>query len=159
MFQVNHHQLHEVYWKSHVFLIVWIKFFPLAERNSDEKLAVLFFIHGGGYTEGSSNDIFYGPDFIIEKDTILVTFNYRLGPLGFLSLGSAEYSGNMGLKDQQLALKWTHANIDRFDGDNQRITILGHSAGKFVNCLLSFSLSLSLHSARIVNNSICSLFF
>lgn len=71
----------------------------------------------------------YGPDFLIEKHTILVTLNYRLGIFGFLSLNATDYAGNMGLKDQQLALKWIHANIDRFGGDNKRITIFGQSAG------------------------------
>lgn len=102
----------------------------LADVKPDEKLAVLFFIHGGGFAEGSGNDHILGPDFIIEKQTILVTVNYRLGLLGFLSLDSKEYSGNMGLKDQQLALKWVHSNIGRFGGDNKRITIFGQSAGK-----------------------------
>lgn len=92
-------------------------------------MAVLFFIHGGGFVEGCGSDFLYGPDFIIEKGTILVTINYRVGILGFLSLNSTEYSGNMGLKDQQLALKWIHANIGHFGGDNKRITIFGQSAG------------------------------
>lgn len=91
---------------------------------------MLFFIHGGGYIDGSSHDSLYGPDFIIEKETILVTINYRLGPLGFLSLDQPEYSGNMGLKDQQLALKWISENIEQFGGDSKRITVFGHSAGK-----------------------------
>lgn len=100
-----------------------------ADINPDEKLAVLFFIHGGGFFDGSSDDVIYGPDFIVEKQTILVTFNYRLGVLGFLSLDTPEYSGNMGLKDQQLALKWVNENIGRFGGDSKRITVFGHSAG------------------------------
>lgn len=87
-------------------------------------------IHGGSYRAGSSDDFFFGPDFLVEKQTILVTMNYRLGILGFLSLNSTEYSGNMGLKDQQLALKWIHSNIRHFGGDNKRITIIGQSAGK-----------------------------
>ena len=102
-----------------------------ASLQPNEKLAVLFFIHGGGYYSGYGNDAIYGPDFIIEKQTILVTINYRLGVLGFLSLGTPEYSGNMGLKDQQLALKWTHDNIESFGGDKNRITIFGQSAGEF----------------------------
>lgn len=91
---------------------------------------MLFYIHGGGFTEGAGDDQFYGPDFIIEKQTILVTVNYRLGIFGFLSLNSVEYSGNMGLKDQQLALKWISENIEQFGGDSKRIAIFGHSAGK-----------------------------
>lgn len=93
-------------------------------------MAVLFFIHGGGYIEGSGNDYLNGNDFITEQHVILVTINYRLGIFGFLSLDLPEYSGNMGLKDQQMALKWVNANIDRFGGDNRRITLIGHSAGR-----------------------------
>lgn len=100
-----------------------------ANVEPDEKMAVLFYIHGGVYIEGAGDDYFFGPDFIIEKGTILVTINYRLGIFGFLSLNSTEHSGNMGLKDQQLALKWIHSNIHQFGGDNNRITIFGESAG------------------------------
>lgn len=100
-----------------------------ANIEPNEKLPVLFWIHGGAFIGGSGNDGLYGPDFLIEKRVILVTSNYRLGVLGFLSLDLPEYSGNMGLKDVQLALKWTHKNIERFGGDRNRITIFGHSAG------------------------------
>lgn len=48
---------------------------------------------------------------------------------GFLSLGSDEYSGNMGLKDQLLALNWVNKNIHNFGGDKNKVTLLGHSAG------------------------------
>lgn len=99
--------------------------------NADEKLAVLFYIHGGGYVEGASNNELNGADFLLEQRIILVTVNYRLGIYGFLSLDTPELSGNMGLKDQQLALKWISLNIDRFGGDNKRIAIFGHSAGNF----------------------------
>lgn len=63
-----------------------------------------------------------------------VTFNYRLGPFGFLTLNTPDYSGNMGLKDQLLALKWVNKNIERFGGDKTKITIFGQSAGKWVRC-------------------------
>lgn len=79
---------------------------------------------------GSNNDQMFGPDFMMERNVILVTINYRLGAFGFLSFGTPEYSGNMGLKDQQLALKWVHENINDFYGDNKRITVIGNSAGE-----------------------------
>lgn len=91
------------------------------------KLPVMVFVHGGGFYSGSSTG--YGPDFLVEHDVILVTVNYRLGIFGFLSLGTAEYPGNMGLKDQRAALAWVQRNIENFGGDSQRVTLFGESAG------------------------------
>lgn len=90
----------------------------------------MFFIHGGAFTEGDGTDTWYGPDFVIEDDVILVTFNYRLGPWGFASFDIKGYTGNMGLKDQQMALEWTHRNIKYFGGDPDQITVFGESVGK-----------------------------
>lgn len=112
----------------HLFSHIFFSNFS-AYVNSTEKLAVLVFIHGGAFSKGSGNDDYYGPDFIVEQGVILVTFNYRFGLFGFLSLNSPEYSGNMALKDQQLALKWVHFNIESFMGDNRKIMLLGESAG------------------------------
>lgn len=70
-----------------------------------------------------------GPDLLLNQNVVLVTINYRLGPFGFISLNTSEYSGNMGLKDQLLALKWVHENIHNFGGDKTMITLYGHSAG------------------------------
>lgn len=81
------------------------------------------------------NNFFYGPDFLLEQDVILVTMNYRLGAFGFMSLNTKSYSGNMGLKDQQMALKWTHRNIRHFNGNRQQITLVGHSAGNRCVCV------------------------
>ncbi|XP_055325786.1 esterase B1-like [Sitodiplosis mosellana] len=94
-----------------------------------EKKTVLIFIHGGGFTEGTSNDFLYGPDFLIDADNILVTLNYRVGVFGFMNLGFGEYTGNMGLKDQQLALKWIYENIEHFSGNQNEIMLFGESAG------------------------------
>lgn len=95
-------------------------------------MPILFVIHGGFYVGVSGNDDIFGPDYLIEHDIIIVTINYRLGIFGFLSLNTPEFSGNMGLKDQQLALKWIYENIEQFYGDPKRITVIGHSAGRIL---------------------------
>lgn len=73
----------------------------------------------------------YGPDFLLQKDVLLVTFNYRIGAFGFLSLAdpSVEVPGNAGLKDQSMALRWVKENIASFGGDSNNITVFGESAG------------------------------
>lgn len=93
------------------------------------QLAVMVFIHGGGFTTRSGSLSQFDPEFILEEDVILVTFNYRLGVLGFLSTFDETFAGNWGLKDQQMALKWVQENIRAFGGDNEEITIFGISAG------------------------------
>lgn len=86
-------------------------------------------VHGGGYCRGSSRTDLYGPDYLLEKDVLLVTFNYRLGAIGFLSLDdpTLEVPGNVGLKDQILALKWVQKNIANFGGDPKQCTLFGES--------------------------------
>ncbi|XP_011494688.1 PREDICTED: venom carboxylesterase-6-like [Ceratosolen solmsi marchali] len=90
-------------------------------------LPVIFWIHGGAFIHGSGN--IFGGKFLIDKNIILVTINYRLGPLGFLSTDDDIVSGNMGLKDQSMALRWIHDNIEFFGGDSKKITLIGLSAG------------------------------
>lgn len=85
--------------------------------------------HGGGFTEGDHEDTIYGPDFLLSADNVIVTIQYRVGIFGFLNLGTSEYSGNMGLKDQQLALKWVYENIEHFSGNKDKILLFGESAG------------------------------
>lgn len=89
----------------------------------------MFHMFGGIFRKGSGDDYLCGPDFMIERDVIVVTHNHRVGIFGFLSMNTPEISGNMGMKDQQMALKWIHANIERFGGDPNRITVTGHSSG------------------------------
>ncbi|KAM3956436.1 uncharacterized protein ACR2FA_009599 [Aphomia sociella] len=92
-------------------------------------LPVMVWIHGGGFTSGSGNDDFYGPEFLVRHNVILVTFNYRLEVLGFLSLDTEEVPGNAGMKDQVAALRWVKSNIANFGGDSENVTIFGESAG------------------------------
>ncbi|CAG9768474.1 unnamed protein product [Ceutorhynchus assimilis] len=97
--------------------------------HPSEKLPVMFWIYGGAFLDGSSDKNLYGPDFLMEKDIIMVSFNYRLGALGFISTGDRVLPGNLGLKDQNLALRWTRENIEYFGGDPEKVTIFGQSAG------------------------------
>ncbi|KAL0274234.1 UNVERIFIED_CONTAM: hypothetical protein PYX00_006708 [Menopon gallinae] len=97
--------------------------------DSGTALPVMVFIHGGAFVGGSSSTKMYAPDFVVDTGVILVTLNYRLGALGFLSMQTPEVPGNAGLKDQALALKWVKENIRCFGGDPMRVTVFGESAG------------------------------
>ncbi|XP_076317887.1 esterase E4-like [Tachypleus tridentatus] len=88
---------------------------------------VMVFIHGDNFETGSSD--LYGPEKLVEKHIVLVTFNYRLGILGFLSTENEDMSGNCGLWDQQLALEWVRNNINYFQGDINSITLFGEGSG------------------------------
>lgn len=114
-------------------------------------LPVMVWIHGGGFYTGSGNSDYYGPDFFIAHDVILVTFNYRLEVLGFLCLDTEEVPGNAGLKDQVMALKWVKNNIAAFGGDPNNITIFGCSAG---SAATSYHL-MSEMSEGLFNKAIC----
>ena len=71
----------------------------------------------------------YQPINMMRSEMIFVTFNYRVGILGFMSTEDEVVPGNFGLKDQALALKWVNENIENFQGDTKRITLVGFSAG------------------------------
>jgi para-nitrobenzyl esterase len=94
---------------------------------------VVVWIHGGGYFGGAGQDT--NPrKFVEQTGAVVVTINYRLGPLGYLNLPElrAENTngpGNYGLLDQQAALRWVRTNISRFGGDPGNVTIAGQSAG------------------------------
>ncbi|XP_046639318.1 venom carboxylesterase-6-like isoform X1 [Daphnia pulicaria] len=97
----------------------------------ENALPVMVWIHGGGFSAGSGNfeTDFYGPGKILDRDVVLVTINYRVGPFGFLSTEDKEAPGNYGLLDQTLAIKWVKDHIANFGGNPDSITIFGESAG------------------------------
>jgi len=86
-------------------------------------------IHGGSLITGSNRYPETGPQHFMDRDVLVVTVNYRLGPLGFLSLGNEQVPGNTGLRDQLMALTWVQENIGSFGGDPTQVTVFGESAG------------------------------
>ncbi|CAK9797869.1 Juvenile hormone esterase [Anthophora quadrimaculata] len=90
---------------------------------------VMVWIYGGSFRSGDGSDTTYGPRLLVERDVVVVTFNYRVGSLGFLSLNHPRALGNAGLKDQYLALQWINQNIAAFGGDPNKVTLFGESAG------------------------------
>ncbi|XP_049862482.1 juvenile hormone esterase-like isoform X2 [Schistocerca gregaria] len=107
------------------------------ELSPSSPLPVMFWVHGGGFFYGGGS--VYGPDFLLDHDVVLVTINYRLGTLGFLSTEDEAAPGNFGLKDQVAALRWVQENIAAFGGDPDRVTIFGESAGAACVHLLALS--------------------
>ncbi len=97
-------------------------------RSGEAARPVFVFIHGGGFLSGAGSlHLYDGAQLAAERGLVVVTFNYRLGVLGFLHQEGR--SGNFGLMDQQLALGWVRDHIAGFGGDPARVTLVGESAG------------------------------
>ncbi|HCW06762.1 MAG TPA: carboxylesterase, partial [Cytophagales bacterium] len=103
--------------------------------NSDkEKLPVMVWIHGGGFSMGAPLEPTYYGQELTRKGVVFVSIAYRLGILGYMAHpdlsaeSSSKTSGNYGLLDQIEALKWVQQNISVFGGDPEKVTIFGESA-------------------------------
>lgn len=133
-----------------------------APAKGSDGVPVIVWFHGGGYLLGAGSD--YDPSTLVTRgDVIVVTINYRLGALGYLALPglAAENrhgsTGNYGLQDQQLALRWVRDNIAEFGGDPANVTIAGESAGGFSVCdHLAAPESRGLFGKAIVQSAPCS---
>jgi para-nitrobenzyl esterase len=132
-----------------------------SRARAGARLPVLVFIHGGGLTNGSSNQMDMSK-IVRETGVVGVTMNYRLGALGFLGApgltaeGAGE-SGNYGFADQQAALQWVRRNVAAFGGDPRRVTIDGESAGGLSVCgHLAAPASRGLFAGAMIQSGSCS---
>ncbi|MFN8241751.1 MAG: carboxylesterase family protein [Bacteroidales bacterium] len=134
-----------------LYLNIWT-----ASRNKKDRLPVIVWIHGGGFTGGSGTVPLYDGTEMAKKGVVFVTINYRLGVFGFLAHpwlsaeSTRKVSGNWAILDQIESLKWINKNIAAFGGDPGNVTIAGQSAGSFsVNALMVSQLARGLFHRAI----------
>ena len=113
-------------------------------KSPSEKLPVIVWIYGGGFTGGMTSTPLYDGAHFARRGVVFVSIAYRVGPMGFLatpalSRESGHGSGSWGMLDQVAGLKWVQANIAKFGGDPAKVTILGHSAGAYAVSILTAS--------------------
>jgi para-nitrobenzyl esterase len=111
-----------------LFVNVW------APSPRGERLPVMVYVHGGAFMNGAGSSILYRPTRLARRGAVVVTFNYRIGALGFLAhrcLFDQQSGGfgNWGLLDQIAALSWVRENVSAFGGDPENVTVFGQSAG------------------------------
>ena len=134
-------------------------------KAAGEKLPVAFWIHGGAYMGGFGHEVEFDGEGYCKRGVILVTINYRLGPMGFLAHpwlseenraeGFPAVSGNYGTLDQIAALKWVRENIAAFGGDPDNITAFGQSAGcESVQTLACSKLTRGMFAKAILQSGI-----
>lgn len=128
-------------------------FTPAADGG---KRPVMVWIHGGGFTHGAGYEPLYDGGPLAERgDVVVVSLNYRLGALGFLSIPEAGIPGNAGLLDQVAALKWVADNVAAFGGDPDQVTIFGESAGSAaVACLVAMPAANGLFKRAILQSGV-----
>ncbi|KAI3639085.1 hypothetical protein MIR68_002615 [Amoeboaphelidium protococcarum] len=129
-------------------------------RKKNKKIPVLFWIFGGAYAFGSAGfadansfGLLYNGAYINEhKDVIIVTFNHRVGPFGFLHTDADNISNN-GIEDVKAAYRWTADNIGDFGGDADNITVFGMSSGAYNAVLAALDVELLPAPKRIISMS------
>lgn len=141
-------------------LNVYTPIFPDEQSSCNitilELMPVVAYIGGTRLLTGGSNTKMEGPGYLLDDDIVLVTINYRLGALGFLSTGTEDAPGNNGFKDQVMALHWIRENIKQFGGDPNKVTLMGWSAGA-MSAMLHLVSPMSeglFHRAIIMSGSI-----
>lgn len=138
-----------------LFLNIWTP----EDATKDSRLPVLVYIHGGGFTGGCGHEKHFDGPVWAKKGVVAVTINYRLGPMGFAYLDELReesgHSGNYGLFDQLTALEWVKNNIASFGGDENKITIMGQSAGAMsVQHLCNCDLAKGLFRSAVMSSGV-----
>jgi para-nitrobenzyl esterase len=134
-----------------------------ASAGAASALPVLAFVHGGGNVQGSSGDtsngspIYDGAALAAEENAVVVTFNYRLGAMGFLAHPSfGAHPGNYGTLDQTFALGWVQRNGPAFGGDPAHVLLFGQSAGAVDVCAqVASPMSKGLFAAALMESGGC----
>jgi para-nitrobenzyl esterase len=152
---INHYFGEELSGEDCLYLNLWA---PAAAKAGD-RLPVLVWIYGGGFTQGSASNPIYAGGVLAKKGVVYVALNYRVGVMGFLAHPDAtkesghDASGNWGFLDQVAALQWVRRNIAAFGGDPANVTLIGQSAGSMsINNLQASPLAAGLFK-RIVGMS------
>jgi len=112
---------------------------PELPDNSTANRTVMVWIYGGAFAGGSADEADFGSGKLMNYDVITVTFNYRLGLFGYLSMADEVIPGNYGNWDQVQALRWVQENIAAFGGDPNSVAIFGQSAGAISTAILFLS--------------------
>ena len=116
-----------------LYLNVWT-----GAKSAAERRPVMIFTYGGSFTGGSGSEPRYDGEALAKKGVVAITYNYRLGPFGWLAHpelpkeSAHNDSGNQGLADAIAALQWVQKNVAAFGGDPRRVTIFGESAGGII---------------------------
>lgn len=148
------------YSEDSLYLNIWTP-----AEAAGEKLPVAVWIHGGAFLGGYGHEKEFDGAAYCRRGVILVTINYRLGPLGFLAhpwlteesraMGGPGVSGNYGSLDQIAALKWVRENIKAFGGDPENITVFGQSAGgESTHTLITSPLAKGMISKAIIQSGL-----
>ncbi|CAH0551297.1 unnamed protein product [Brassicogethes aeneus] len=116
---------------------LFLNIFTPTLPTGTEGLPVVVWIHGGGFRYGSASQ--YGVNHLVGKQLVVVTIQYRLGSLGFLSSGSQDLPGNAALWDMALATQWVRNYIGFFGGNPHRIVVMGHGTGASSTLLVTLS--------------------
>ncbi|KAG8195427.1 hypothetical protein JTE90_013884 [Oedothorax gibbosus] len=133
-----------------LYLNIWTGRFPPKKLQ----VPVLFWIYGGEFSVGSNRlDATDGTQLSVIGTSVVVSPNYRVGPMGFLSSGTEDAPGNVGIHDLIMALQWTKDHIDAFGGDPDRIAIMGQGSGSVtVSLFLLSPLTKGLYSRAIMQS-------